>query len=372
MKHSHSTISRWGLINESNTLNPQRDLLGKLLSQTRKYFYQELERLNECGSEWPLQSPQAYEEIDVIISGGGLRGYYVAGAAQILKEMCDMHNITIKRLAGASAGSWCALFIATDVHVLDWIETFYQTSFHSDAGSKSKLLDAYHLFIDSMMLRTFQEDAYLQCNGKVHISITVLTLTGAKNIIVSEFTSNLDLINACIASSNIPFFSVGGFGKKFRGMTVIDGGATNNIPVFRDNKRRQLVFDLGKVCYPFALTLSPSDPSIDTLVLRGALEMRRFCLGAKTEVISWEVPEEDMRLIPTSREMVLYTFKLMGLVATVAVVRDVVKWFIRWLSHLYQRRGYKEHLNMFPFNLYYRFGSKNLARMMVLLRLYKT
>ena len=58
---------------------------------------------------------------------------------------------------------------------------------------------------------------------------------------------------------------------------MLDGRLTNNRPVFLDRPdRRQIIFDLGIVMYPFALTLSPSDPCIESLVFRGAIEMLLF------------------------------------------------------------------------------------------------
>ena len=59
-----------------------------------------------------------------------------------------------------------------------------------------------------------------------------------------------------------PFITTSGFGHHFRGHRVIDGGATNNIPVFTDSARRQLMFDLSRVSYAFEWTMSPSDPCI--------------------------------------------------------------------------------------------------------------
>lgn len=91
-------------------------------------------------------------------------------------------------------------------------------------------------------------DAYKACCGRLHISITVVEGWGRmKNMIVSEFHSNEDLFQACLASSTIPYITERGACRTFRGMNVIDGGLTNNTPVFRDGTRRQLVFRLSQV-----------------------------------------------------------------------------------------------------------------------------
>ena len=38
-------------------------------------------------------------------------------------------------------------------------------------------------------------------------------------------------------------------------MRVLDGGVTDNTPVFKDGKRRQIVFQLTDIAYPMTLSL---------------------------------------------------------------------------------------------------------------------
>ena len=45
---------------------------------------------------------------DVVISGGGLKYYYVCGALAVLQKQLLNTNISIKRYSGASAGAWSA------------------------------------------------------------------------------------------------------------------------------------------------------------------------------------------------------------------------------------------------------------------------
>jgi predicted acylesterase/phospholipase RssA len=87
------------------------------------------------------------------------------------------------------------------------------------------------------------------CTNRMFISITVITSTGLKNMIVSQYESNDDLIEACLASSTIPYITERKMYRTFRGMKVVDGGLTNNTPVFRDGARRQLIFRLSQVRY---------------------------------------------------------------------------------------------------------------------------
>ena len=51
-------------------------------------------------------------EIDLVISGGGLKAFFACGAADVLKHALYTHNIRIARLAGASAGAWAGNVIS--------------------------------------------------------------------------------------------------------------------------------------------------------------------------------------------------------------------------------------------------------------------
>jgi hypothetical protein len=160
------------------------------------------------------------------------------------------------------------------------------------------------------------EDAHIRCSGKVFVSITVVDLSkgpGAlTNKIVSQFASRDDLMDACMASSCIPYVSDDGIGRRFRGEYVLDGGVINNVPHFNDHKRRQIAIRLSKVShrvclfvshvaattvlnahdthhthhtrapqvnYPTFVSFTPVDPCVEALVVRGALEARRFLSG---------------------------------------------------------------------------------------------
>lgn len=100
------------------------------------------------------------------------------------------------------------------------------------------------------------ENAYKVCTDRLFISITVLTRYGPVNRIISQFSSNDDLLQACMASSTLPYLTERAGCRTFRGEYVLDGGLTNNIPVFTDGVRRQLVFRLFDVEYPWRLLIN--------------------------------------------------------------------------------------------------------------------
>jgi hypothetical protein len=132
------------------------------------------------------------------------------------------------------------------------------------------------------------EDAYTVCNGRLFISYTAFTKFGPKLRVVSDFTSNDDVIAACCASSSIPFMThERRVFRTYRGEYVCDGGVFNNVSIFKDGIRRQLVFRLFNVEYPFRFSVKPLDSCIDMLVLRGAISMQRFLQGEPADSVAW-------------------------------------------------------------------------------------
>lgn len=198
-----------------------------------------------------VNETDAKAEIDIVISGGGLKGYFMAGCAEVLLSQLVRHKISIARMSGASAGAWAAMFMLCGLKTEYWIETYHQCY-----DKQNQLIHETYEQIEKWLLPLLPEDAYVICCDRLFISITVLTWRGPVNKIISEFYSNHDLLQCCYASSTIPYLTERNGLRRFRGELVCDGGLTNNCPVFPDGIRRQLVFRLYEVEYPYRLLVN--------------------------------------------------------------------------------------------------------------------
>jgi hypothetical protein len=241
-------------------------------------------------------------EIDIVLSGGGLKGYFMAGCGYVLMEELRKQNIKIGRVAGTSAGSWAGMFLLTGFDTKDWLETYYACQKRPNLT----LLEVYEEIWPGVR-DCLPQDAYLTCTDRLHISVTEITWTGLKHRVISKFASNSDLFEACCASSMIPYLShmksywhlkssCGSFD-----MYCLDGGITNNTPVFPDGNNRQLVFRLYEVEYPWRGMLQAVDTCIETLTLRGGLLMGRFLQGEAMDSITWlekKRNKEDLLIKP--------------------------------------------------------------------------
>jgi hypothetical protein len=157
--------SAWGLI---GARNPSRKLTGRILEQVRATVVEERPLYEAAGL-----GPDT--EIDVVVSGGGLRGYYCVGAGVVLSALAACHGLRVRRISGASAGAWVAIFLACETHPLDWCDTYYE----SCAQQHQALIDGYRSFIPEMLMKIIPEDAYLRCSGRAFISVSTVTLGGS-------------------------------------------------------------------------------------------------------------------------------------------------------------------------------------------------
>jgi patatin-like phospholipase domain-containing protein 2 len=82
------------------------------------------------------------------------------------------------------------------------------------------------------MSKHLPEDAHLRVNGKLHISLT--RVYDGKSIIVSQFNSREDLLDALLCACFIPGFS-GILPPKFHGVRYMDGAFSDNLPTLDEN-----------------------------------------------------------------------------------------------------------------------------------------
>jgi predicted acylesterase/phospholipase RssA len=142
------------------------------------------------------------------------------------------------------------------------------------------------------------ENAYELCSNRLFISVTMITALGFQNKIISQFKSNDELLQACCASSTIPFVTEPNWCRYFRGKPCLDGGLTNNCPVFPESSRRQLIFRLSQIEYPWTYVISPRDTCIDALVIRGGLQMVQFLSGQAVPSIMWLEKKQSLEQFP--------------------------------------------------------------------------
>ncbi|XP_076369557.1 1-acylglycerol-3-phosphate O-acyltransferase Pnpla3-like isoform X4 [Tachypleus tridentatus] len=78
----------------------------------------------------------------------------------------------------------------------------------------------------------FPDDVHLRSNGRLHVSVT--RVSDGENVLLTQFDSKEDLIQALLCSCFIPFYT-GILPPKFHGVAYMDGGFSDNVPILDEN-----------------------------------------------------------------------------------------------------------------------------------------
>ena len=158
----------------------------------------------------------------IAISPGGIQGFYMLG---VIKFLCNEYGINKNSsyiFSGASAGSWISLVLCLKYDVNKFIDNMLALNF-----SKADSILDWELIIKDYVLNYYRITDF--DFHKIFISVTRISMFNnmkvfkLHNDIYSDFTSLLDVLECCIASSHIPFIT-GGLFNVYKNKFGYDGG----------------------------------------------------------------------------------------------------------------------------------------------------
>ena len=163
----------------------------------------------------PCPCPYYYNKKLIILTPGGLYGFYTLGVSSYIK---DNYNLTDCVFSGSSAGSWNSLFL----------------SYQGDQNITQNMLQLISHVQNQSSIYNIQTSmkCFLLCNFNTSdfdltkSSVGVTTFTGIfsfKLILYTHFYDLEDFINCCMASSHIPFIS-GKLLFRYKKRLSFDGG----------------------------------------------------------------------------------------------------------------------------------------------------
>lgn len=158
-------------------------------------------------------------------SAGGMLFPYYIGVVEALEELGIMTEDT--KIGGASAGSLIAACYhsgigtkaATDACLLLAAEL-------RNNGTRGRLKSNLRIFLEDLL----PADVHERCTNRAYISVT-RAFPRPRNMLLSEYESREDLIEALLTSCHIPWWFDNTLFTMFRGKRCYDGGLTNFIPL---------------------------------------------------------------------------------------------------------------------------------------------
>ena len=168
------------------------------------------------------------------IGPGGILGYYNMGICKIIKEKYNLDNYIFN---GISAGSWNSLFMVYKNKNIDKIiNNIFEVEFNNIFGYKKLQLALKKHFLQSFNTNDFNLD-------RLFISVSVLEKFKCKKYIYTDFNNLEDVLNCCIASSNIPFIT-GDLFYKYKNKISFDGALLKNYYLQIKNPKLRITNDL--------------------------------------------------------------------------------------------------------------------------------
>ncbi|KAI6216581.1 PNPLA domain-containing protein [Aphelenchoides fujianensis] len=165
-------------------------------------------------------------------AGCGFLCIYHAGVIAAIKEYAP--QLTKNKMYGASAGSIVAAGLICNVCISEATILMLKAVSQAQANVLQTLSPNFDLngLVRDGLNRMLPPNAHELCSGRLFISLT--RYRDFKNVVVSEFKTRDELIQAILCSSFIPFYS-GWQPPFYRGEAYCDGGLSDNQPVYDVN-----------------------------------------------------------------------------------------------------------------------------------------
>ncbi|XP_072034935.1 1-acylglycerol-3-phosphate O-acyltransferase Pnpla3-like [Amphiura filiformis] len=164
--------------------------------------------------------------MNISFAGCGFLGIYHVGVASCLVQHAPE---LISKAAGASAGALTATCLICNIDLGKITDKIIGLATKARSRTLGPLHPSFsiHQHILDGLIRVLPDDAHKRASGRLFISLT--RVHDRQNVVVSQFESKQDLIEALLCSAFIPFYS-GIIPPVFKGTRYVDGGITDNLP----------------------------------------------------------------------------------------------------------------------------------------------
>ncbi|EDM15608.1 similar to adiponutrin, isoform CRA_a [Rattus norvegicus] len=163
-------------------------------------------------------------------AGCGFLGFYHIGATLCLSERAPHILREARTFFGCSAGALHAVTFVCSLpldHIMEILMDLVRKARSRNIGTLHPFFNINKCVRDGLQ-ETLPDNVHQIISGKVYISLT--RVSDGENVLVSEFHSKDEVVDALVCSCFIPLFS-GLIPPSFRGERYVDGGVSDNVPV---------------------------------------------------------------------------------------------------------------------------------------------
>nr|XP_003214822.1 PREDICTED: patatin-like phospholipase domain-containing protein 2 isoform X1 [Anolis carolinensis] len=168
---------------------------------------------------------------NISFAGCGFLGVYHIGVASCLQEHAPFLVANARTVYGASAGALTATALVTGACLGEAGANIIHVSKEARKRFLGPLHPSFNLvkIIRSCLYKTLPDNGHELASGRLGISLT--RVSDGENVILSEFTSKEELIQACVCSTFIPVYC-GLIPPSLQGVRYVDGGISDNLPQY--------------------------------------------------------------------------------------------------------------------------------------------
>jgi hypothetical protein len=167
------------------------------------------------------------DEINFYFSGGGIYFWWQAGVATYIQEKKNLNPKLKVNYLGSSAGALSAALLYSNVSMSKAAEyAIYQAEREKLFTKPSGLAFVWGKIVKEWLDVLIDEKAIENNrNTELYIKVTPVNVfkNGFKPIILNNFTTKADVIDACLCSCHIPLFMDTKLYNKYQGKRYLDG-----------------------------------------------------------------------------------------------------------------------------------------------------
>ncbi|XP_029910410.1 patatin-like phospholipase domain-containing protein 2 [Myripristis murdjan] len=175
---------------------------------------------------FPLDSPW-----NISFAGCGFLGIYHVGVASCLLEQAPFLVANARHIYGASAGALTATALVSGVCLGEAGANIIGVAKEARKRFLGPMHPSFNLvkIVRHMLHHTLPPDAHHRATGRLGISLT--RVTDGENVLVSNFSSKDEIVQACVCSTFIPVYC-GFIPPVLQGVRYVDGGISDNLPQY--------------------------------------------------------------------------------------------------------------------------------------------